>query len=781
MAVSNYVVGILVALCTTFLSAFGLALQKRVHGKLSLQREELLRKNKPTVTQSTTTPATNVPSSTKDKTKNPKYLRSYYQPLWIIGLLCLISSSLLSLIVFSLLGQAVASAMASITIIWNLILARLLLKEIFTFIDGIVTIFLLIGAVTAVVCGRQGSTIESALSPRTIQNLWTRDAVIIFTPLIGVAMLICIFYNYFLKERRKLRMATRRQIQIGEILLLFLSGCFSGFTGLLSRGFVSLLSYAIQDNAKAVFTWWGSYMFAFFLIPSLICQVACVNAGLKMADATEVVPQYQSWIVTLGVIFGYIYYNEGAGKSTGALIGFWVGIILIIIGICLLLLKRKPEPSSLLLAREINDILIHNTVPVLLDATPTIEPRTIPLDTSHSFQRSHSAPPGMLRKDKELLSSPRIPIILNHTGRISIQRNTNTIQKYVKLKQYGEDQTVSDEELLYSPRPPKGFIGVPGIEDYIPPSIEIQACYPIVPAMVSAPIHDARYYRSLHVISLCQLQTTKFITTSIPITKETINISPSVGLEETKYSHIDTVMNNGDSTIIDTIPNSLPKTTKRAPQRWYNEAHRHRPSTPTAPIPAVPSHAVKPSEVPNKATPGHKHRQTFSAVVTDLWKMEASNKDKQGIPRSSMPNRLSVTTSPKDTTTVPSSPSHKTPGVSYLIEPAYVRIPVALTKYVSISPTIVAAGLRLKAAEERADNLLTQRLPIIPRLLNIPDQIFHRKKQISHKSFRTVTPFPPPKVVSSSPSSQPSHPPSTTIELPSSKIYFSTPESKDAI
>lgn len=91
MAVSNYVAGILVALLTTFLSAFGLAMQKRVHSRLARRREHA--------------------TLAGDQAKL-NALRSYKQPLWLVGITCMILSSLLSLVTFALLGQAVASSMA---------------------------------------------------------------------------------------------------------------------------------------------------------------------------------------------------------------------------------------------------------------------------------------------------------------------------------------------------------------------------------------------------------------------------------------------------------------------------------------------------------------------------------------------------------------------------------------------------------------------------------------------------------------------------------------------
>lgn len=112
VAAGRYLAGVGVALCTTFMSALGLSLQKRSHLRLEGAREAARRRH----------------------VTDPK-LASYRQPLWLLGLSLLIASSLLSLAVFALVGQSVASAFASITIVWNLALSYVLLQESLSLLD----------------------------------------------------------------------------------------------------------------------------------------------------------------------------------------------------------------------------------------------------------------------------------------------------------------------------------------------------------------------------------------------------------------------------------------------------------------------------------------------------------------------------------------------------------------------------------------------------------------------------------------------------------------------
>lgn len=42
---------------------------------------------------------------------------------------------------------------------------------------------------------------------------------------------------------------------------------------------------------------------------SLVLQLRYLNSGLRRFDAMEMVPPYQSSIVTIGVAFGWIYFE----------------------------------------------------------------------------------------------------------------------------------------------------------------------------------------------------------------------------------------------------------------------------------------------------------------------------------------------------------------------------------------------------------------------------------------------------------------------------------------
>jgi drug/metabolite transporter (DMT)-like permease len=143
MASAKYVAGVGIALCTTFMNALGLSLQKLGHSDTQRRNAERAR----------------APGGPQGKPY--KVVRNVK---WLAGLALMGAASLLSLAVFALVGQSVASAFAAITIVYNMALARIFLKERVDRIAVLVAVVMVAGTVLVVVFGSQGANTDSFLS-----------------------------------------------------------------------------------------------------------------------------------------------------------------------------------------------------------------------------------------------------------------------------------------------------------------------------------------------------------------------------------------------------------------------------------------------------------------------------------------------------------------------------------------------------------------------------------------------------------------------------------------
>ncbi len=225
----------LIALGTTGMTAAGLTMQKLVHKRLEGAREAALRKHQ----------------------VNPKHLRSYRQKLWIIGLILMALGAVVSLAVFALLGQAVASAMASVTLLWNAGLASRILKERFTVVDAVSTTLLIAGAVIVVYFGQFGSSSTFLNIDDVLATINRPGATVpVFSAMIAVVMAVVMLIIYAIVYRYN-RLRPLPPILWSSLAFFppFMAGIFSGWTGFLSKGFVTSLSAAFKYGAyESTFT-----------------------------------------------------------------------------------------------------------------------------------------------------------------------------------------------------------------------------------------------------------------------------------------------------------------------------------------------------------------------------------------------------------------------------------------------------------------------------------------------------------------------------------------------
>jgi drug/metabolite transporter (DMT)-like permease len=217
----RYLAGVGIALATTFMSALGMTLQKRTHQRLEGRREAARRKH-----------------------RTDAALASYKQPLWVVGLVLMAASALLSLAVFALVGQSVASAFASITIVWSLLLSVAVLRERITPLDVIVATLMITGTVLAVYFGSRGANGGSFLSLDDILRLQRRPAAYAGWAVFGSLILLLGGYSVWQDRRLLLGSVTRRDAQFRATIAArcATAGLFSGIVGFLSKAVVSIFA-----------------------------------------------------------------------------------------------------------------------------------------------------------------------------------------------------------------------------------------------------------------------------------------------------------------------------------------------------------------------------------------------------------------------------------------------------------------------------------------------------------------------------------------------------------
>lgn len=469
----RYLAGVGIALCTTAMSALGMSLQKLSHQRLEAARESARRRHK----------------------VDPK-LAAYRQPLWITGIVLMAASSLLSLAVFALVGQSVASAFASITIVWNMILAVSLLRERITPLDILVAGLCISGTILTVYFGSKGAGQGSFLSLNDILTLIKRPAAIAGWVVFGLAVLA--FGGYTVAMDRALFRGTVTRRDASFRVTIFTravtAGTFSGFVGFFSKAVVSIFAKSTQ-NVSANLGRWEVWIFLILLPVALVFQVSFLNSSLRSFPAAEAVPLYQSMVVVMGVIFGWTLYNEAAGKTGGQVVGFICGILVILLGICLLLTKRRPVAVTL----------------SVLDAVKALAVGELLVQVT-GLRRARTAPDSLVEMEEDALLRCRkkgdcdVGPLRQFRAPVPVQTSRGSrLQSFYLVKPDSDSpEPVSPRELLRGPAVER--TGGSGASDEqrgaqtaaqqparrVPPALTVNVLMPAVYTLMSEPARDRR-------------------------------------------------------------------------------------------------------------------------------------------------------------------------------------------------------------------------------------------------------------------------------------------------
>lgn len=313
----SYAAGIGIALFSTLSNALGLLCQKLTHRRLAALAE-----------------AEAESGTTKSMGK-----RYFTQPLWIMGIGCMVVGSGLSFAVFSFLGQSRASAMAAITILWNGILATMCLGERFSVWDGLVSAVIVCGAVVAVVFGSSGAATQPTDDLPSVINMLSRKTV-----WVAAIVVIILYFSALATVKlisRKGKARTPVQIRLECYLRVLLAGTHTGITGMLASSVVKSISGAVREGtAGETASAWQLWVMLLCLPVSLVLQLGFLNSALSQMDALEIVPPYQACVICIGLAWGVVFLGDADTMAPDALGLFCVGCAISCVGVGLISFKR---------------------------------------------------------------------------------------------------------------------------------------------------------------------------------------------------------------------------------------------------------------------------------------------------------------------------------------------------------------------------------------------------------------------------------------------------------
>ncbi|KAF9175511.1 hypothetical protein BGX21_001428 [Mortierella sp. AD011] len=333
----NFVLGITIAVATSFIQSLGLTIQRKSH--------------------------------VLNEAIHPKELRrqACQRPLWHLGFHTYILSNLTGTI-FSIgyLPVIILAPLGAVTLVFNALFARLLLGDRFSRQSAIGTFLILLGAV---MIGLFGIVPEPSHSLEDLIQLWKRPSFIIYFSLIEFAVVSLLIGNRIvermLKSNAKASLSTS-QLQyhhlrsgstassvnpsmdeysthnkilggrLGKLsstriksILGISYGCVGGMLSsqalLFAKSAIELLMLTILEG-KNQFESPLSWFLVIALITTALLQLYYLNKGLRLCDTVLLVPlSFCAYNVSC-LFNGLVYYNQWARL-------YWWQILLVLFGI----------------------------------------------------------------------------------------------------------------------------------------------------------------------------------------------------------------------------------------------------------------------------------------------------------------------------------------------------------------------------------------------------------------------------------------------------------------
>jgi predicted RNA-binding Zn-ribbon protein involved in translation (DUF1610 family) len=326
--------GIFLTVLTSALNALAFLFQKLGHHRAALSAHKV-------------PPAPSETSKLRAQTAAapPSFLA---QPLWWCGILCILVAASGAAIVLTLLGQSTAAALNIQVVAFSAVLSAIVLKEQFSWVDGVVTIFIISGAAVSAYSSSAGG--GDIVTFRELLALLSRPASYLTATGVGVAWALAwafIAYANLSRSRANPQSATlgtpKDALRAAELLVrTLLAGVFASFAALLTKIFmVGIATAARKGDPLLCVSAWEWWLALVGIAASFSAQMTWINSAIAIFPSLEVIPLYQGAVTISGIGCGFVFLDEVSRLPPGSLGVFALGAAVSVCGVTLLLLKRS--------------------------------------------------------------------------------------------------------------------------------------------------------------------------------------------------------------------------------------------------------------------------------------------------------------------------------------------------------------------------------------------------------------------------------------------------------
>ncbi|RHZ79634.1 hypothetical protein Glove_143g61 [Diversispora epigaea] len=324
----NIILGITIAVFTSFIQSLGLTIQRKSH----VLNEKI----------------------------HPKELRrsACRRPLWHLGFDTYIISNIIgSIFSIGYLPIIILAPLGAVTLIFNALFAKLLLGDVFSKQSLLGTIFIIIGAIMIALFGMVKAPSHSL---DDLIELYKRPTFIAYFSIIEIIVFVLLFVSkrgesILNKMSRSERDPIfgwpwkRLQTVIG-ITYGMVGGMISSQSLLFAKSGIELLLLTI--SSKNQFDKPLSWIIVTALVVTALLQLYYLNKGLRMCDTVILVPLSFCTYNVSTIFNGLVYYNQWDKLRWYQILLVIIGISILLCGVLVLSWRKSVAPEEELLTEE---------------------------------------------------------------------------------------------------------------------------------------------------------------------------------------------------------------------------------------------------------------------------------------------------------------------------------------------------------------------------------------------------------------------------------------------
>ena len=284
------------------------------------------------------------------KEDNKHYI---FNIVWISGVLMSLGGSILDLVALAFAPQTLIASLGGLTIVVNVLFARLLLNEILILQQYITTFIIFLGTTITVIYSPK---VESNNNYDTIKGHYESLTFLIYITLVIFILIICriIIYIFRKKEINK---------TIIGILIPITSGIIAAQNMFFGKTFTTLIRFSIENDNEIVYEDYLFYCSFMFMLLATFLYLKWLNQGLKNYQATLIVPINKSLWIIVSILSAILVLGENFQKvkeqsnddsddnndfndTDGNRILFIIGVTIIIIGLIKHSYLEKKETTE---------------------------------------------------------------------------------------------------------------------------------------------------------------------------------------------------------------------------------------------------------------------------------------------------------------------------------------------------------------------------------------------------------------------------------------------------